>query len=77
MELLFGAIVSLLVELLKKRFDTEKWMTLSLVVVLALLAGLYRFVAQDFGFWEQTIQVLSYAGAFYAFIIKNLEDLKE
>ncbi len=75
-ELFLGAIVSLLVEFVKTTFGTKKWITISLAVLLSLLAGLYMWSAKSFGFWQPTIQILGFAGAAYTFIIKNIEDIK-
>lgn len=71
--LVFGGVaVSLLVQWLKKAFGTAKVGTMTIVVVLALVGGIGFQLLSHYGLWEAFIQVLVSAGAFYAFIVKNV-----
>ena len=69
MEILLGALVSVVSQLSKKVFGTGEYQTLGTVAGLSLVtAGLYTWLGSA-GYWESVQQVLTTAGAFYAFII--------
>jgi hypothetical protein len=76
MEIIIGAAVSLIVQLLKQKF-TSQWQTLAFLLVLSIgAAGLYTvFVAVDY--WATTANILIIAGAFYAYIIQRFETKSE
>ncbi len=70
MELLIGAVVSLLVQALKQK---SEWHALAIVALLSFVAaGLYNALVAA-GYWETVLQVLLTAGAFYAFVIQRFE----
>lgn len=72
--LIFGGVaVSLLVELIKRKFGTSDTVTMSAVILLSLGGGAAFYFLKMFGLWEAVLQVLLSAGAFYAFIIRNLK----
>lgn len=71
---LAGAVVSLLSLVLKKYFKTKPIATLAIVLVLSLVGGFAVEYIKTAGYWNSLIQILTTAGAFYAFIIKNITD---
>lgn len=73
MEILFGALVSFIVEGLKRKLGTDEWQTLGVLLIVALGAGLFKHLAVEFGFWQSFIEIIAYAGASWAFIIKRFE----
>jgi len=74
--LVFGGIaVSLLIEFVKNKLKLSAFGIMATVVVLSLLGGLAYQALLAFGYWEAFIGVVASAGAFYAFIIKNVKDL--
>lgn len=74
MELILGAIVSVIAQIAKKVLGTSEWKNLALVAVLALVAaGGYHFFTYV-GYWDIVQQVLITSGAFYAFIISRFPD---
>lgn len=70
-----GVLVSLIVELTKKKFNLNMAGTMVFVAVLSLVGGVAYKVLLAYGMWEAVIGVLAAAGAFYAFIIKNVKDI--
>lgn len=73
MEIIVGALVSVIAQLTKKYVPGE-WAKMLLVVVLCLAAaGIYTTLTA-FGYWQTFATVLITAGAFYAFIIQRFEN---
>jgi len=72
MEIIIGASVSILVQLIKKYLEstTEK---LIAVVILSLVAGTVYYLYSPTEYWHQSIQILGFAGAFYTYIIQRFE----
>lgn len=66
-----GIIVSLIVQYIKNKMGTATTGTMLWVVGLSLLGGLAYSVLVHFGYWQSVVGVLTAAGAFYAFVIKN------
>jgi len=66
-----GAIVSLITQAIKKYAGTSEYMTIAAVVVLSLLAGAVYFFLGNTAFWPHFIQVLTFAGAVYAYFIQR------
>ncbi len=73
--LLGGVVVSILVEFLKTFLKTSRGLTILILIVLSLLTAIIYHSLQVLGYWESVWQILVYAGAVYAFIIKNAETL--
>jgi len=70
-----GVLISLVIQLLKKRLALTSTGVMVTVVVLSLLGGVaYRYLL-SYGLWESFIAVITSAGAFYAFILKNISDV--
>jgi hypothetical protein len=69
MELLTGAIVSIVVQIVKKYFGTSEYMTLGVLAVLTIVAaGAYTYLTAA-GYWQTALQILITAGAFYTIVI--------
>lgn len=72
--LLAGAVVSLLTLGVKKYAGTSSVGSLAAVLAFSLVAAGGSYFLQRAGMWESTLQILTTAGAFYAYFIKNGED---
>ena len=73
MEIILGAVVSLITQGIKKYFGTSELGSLAAVVIISLIgAGAYYFLANSI-YWETLSQIFISAGAFYAFIIKRFQ----
>lgn len=72
--LIIGAIVSLIVQAIKKFAGTSEFWTLFAVVVVSLIGGGLWWVAENqTAYWGTFLQILTAAGAVYTFIIKRFE----
>jgi len=72
-----GVLISLITQGFKinqkKKGEDSRFRTTAFLVLLALVgAGLFQIISA-LGYWEIVWGVLVTAGAFYAFIIKNVE----
>lgn len=75
MEYILGIIVSLLVVYLKKKYKTEEYKTLAVLLGLSLgVSGAYVFLRDYTEFLPTIIQILETAGVFYAFVILRFKD---
>lgn len=73
MDILIGAIVSVIVEIIKKLTGTKEWVTLLFVLLTSIVAaGIYAFLIQT-TLWDKILPVLGYAGAIYVYIIRRFE----
>lgn len=71
--LIFGGVaVSLVIEFISQKFGPKSFITMALVVLFSLLGGVAFYFLKMFGLWEASLQILVSAGAFYAFIIRNI-----
>lgn len=70
-----GVIVSLVVQFAKNKFKLNAAGVLAFVAVLSLIGGGAYKALLAYGMWEAFVGVIVSAGAFYAFIIKNIKDL--
>ncbi|MFA5050996.1 MAG: hypothetical protein WC499_02680 [Patescibacteria group bacterium] len=71
-----GVVVSLLVSYLKNKFVLQGNSVLLLVAVIALIGAFIYSTLLQFGYWDAVLNVIVYAGAFYAFIVKTIQDNK-
>jgi len=71
--LFLGVLVSAVVQLIKKYAGTNTLTTVIATVILALGAAIASQVLSYYGWTEAFMQILTTAGAFYAFIIRNIE----
>lgn len=75
MEIFLGVIVSTLVQWLKNKYGTSKVGTMAIVIGLALAGALGVSLLNHYGLWDSFWKIIVMAGAFYGFIIKNIEDI--
>lgn len=68
-----GMAVSLFIELLKTQFKLSGLETGFVVFILSLISAVVYYLLNMYGLLEAVIQILATAGAFYAFIVKNLK----
>ena len=68
-----GAVVSLIVQGIKNYAGTSTYGTLASVVVISGLAGWGYFLVKDTSFWPSFVQILTFAGAIYTYLIKRFE----
>lgn len=70
-----GAVVSVVVQGIKKYSGTTSLKTGAVLVGLSLVSGIGLFYAKQYGIWDSALQVLVYAGATYGLIVKNLREV--
>lgn len=70
-----GVIVSLVVQFAKNKLKLNAAGVLAFVAILSLLGGVAYKALLAYGMWEAFVGVVVSAGAFYAFIIKNIKDI--
>lgn len=73
MELILGAVVSLIVQGLKKKFIISEYVTLLVVLTISIAASVAYTTLVAVGMWETVAQVLITAGAFYSFVLARFE----
>lgn len=73
MLIIFGALVSLLVQILKNVAKTSEYMTLAIVIGVSLFAAGAYYMLTAFNLWMAFAAILTIAGAIYAFIIARFE----
>jgi hypothetical protein len=69
-----GIVVSLLVQLIKKKTGTSNLGTLTAVVGLSILGGVAYEALMHYGLWQAAVSILTSAGAFYAFVIRSVSE---
>ncbi len=70
-----GVLVSLLVQAVKTKWKLNAFGIMVFVAVLSLIGGFAYKAMLAYGLWEAFIGVVVSAGAFYAFILKNIQDV--
>jgi len=69
--LIVGAVVSLIVQFINKKFGLKSLKAIAAVVVVSLIAGIiYDFLGRA-GFLERSIEILASASAVYALLISR------
>jgi hypothetical protein len=68
-----GAVVSVIVQLVKKYWKTDRLGSLIIVLVLSLIGGYGSWYLKHEGLWESVVQIVGSCAAVYAFVIKNIE----
>lgn len=72
MEIIVGALVSLITQVLKQ-YSSSTYLTMGIVLVLSLIgAGVYTALVSA-GYWQSFANILVLAGAIYTFIIARFE----
>lgn len=67
-----GAIISGIVQVLKKSVGSSGWKSVSIVTLISFVVGAGYWFLKDYGFWDTFLQILVYANAVYALLIKQL-----
>lgn len=67
-----GALVSVLVTLLKSKITSDPGRLLTVAVFALVGAGVYVWLT-DSHYWATFVQILVWAGAIYTYIIRQLE----
>lgn len=73
MEYIIGVIVSLVVQFIKKKWPSDTTTTMLVVLTVSFIGAASYVLLMDTPFWPTILQVITVAGAFYAFIIKRFE----
>lgn len=73
MELITGAIVSLIVEVVKKWTGSTEWATLGILAVLSLAAAGVSVALQGTSYWPMVLQTITTAAGFYALIVQRFK----
>lgn len=74
MDIILGAVVSLLVQGIKKYFLTDEYTTLVIVVGVSFLGAILYVWLIHAGLWESFLRILVAAGAMYTYIIQRFKD---
>lgn len=74
MEVIIAVAVSLVVQGVKKYFGTDTFGTLLTVLILSLAGGFVYYVSSSAAWWSSFLQILTYAGAIYTYIIRRFEN---
>lgn len=68
-----GAVVSLLVQWLKKKYGTEGLKTTGIVLALSLLAGTAYYFLEGTEMWGAFLHILATASTAYALVFNQLK----
>lgn len=71
MEVIIGVIVSLVAEVIRRKAKSDEYLTLGFVVLLSLAAGAIYVFIKDTPVLPVVLSILTYAGAFYAYIMRR------
>lgn len=72
MEIILGAVVSVLIQLIKKYFDTSSWQSWGIAIVVSVAVAIIYTGLIKTGFWDSFLQILTVAGAVYSYIISMM-----
>lgn len=70
--ILSGVLVSLTTEIIKRKNQYDKAMTLWTLVILAVVVALLAHFIMDYYFWTSFGWIMIFAGAFYAYVLRNI-----
>lgn len=69
-----GALVSVVVQIIKNKYGTNSSGTLLSVLIISIISGAaYYYIMNHTSLLQPIIQILAFAGAVYTFIIKRFE----
>jgi len=72
--IVIGALVSVVVQIIKNKYGTNSTGTLLSVLIISIASGaVYFYVVNHTSLLQPIIQILAFAGAVYTFIIKRFE----
>jgi len=69
---LSGIVVSIVTEILRKKKKKDKVRTLWTLLVMSVAVSLLTYVILDYVFWTSLVWILVFAGAFYAYFLRNI-----
>jgi len=70
--ILSGVVVSLVTEILKKKQGKDKALTLWTLLALSVVVSLIAMFVLDYYFWTTLGWIIVFAGAFYAYVLRNI-----
>lgn len=73
MEIIIGAVVSLIVQFIKRYAGTSEYQTLGMVLLVSFVGAAGYVLLSGTPFWPVIMQVVVVAGAFYAYIIQRFQ----
>lgn len=73
MEIFIAAIVSVIVQLVKKYLGTSNTWTMATLLAISLLAGWGVWALQNTGYWESVVQVGILSAGFWALVIRRID----
>jgi len=68
-----GAVVSLIVQIIKNKYGTNTTGTLTAVMALSLVTGTVYYLIKDTSYFTAIVSILGFAGAVYTYILKRFE----
>jgi len=72
--IVIGALVSVVVQIIKNKFGTNSTGTLASVLIISIVSGAaYFYIVNHTSLLQPIIQILAFAGAVYTFIIKRFQ----
>lgn len=69
-----GILISLLITIIKSKVKTGTTGSMLIVVGISLIGSAAYTALTHFGYWDAFLKIITIAGAFYAYIIKNVKD---
>jgi hypothetical protein len=72
MEIILGAVTSLVTQWLKNKYGGG-WQSMAILFCVTLVAASIYTALVSAGYWETVANVFITAGAFYAFVIQRFE----
>ena len=70
--ILSGVVISLVTEYLKKKGGNDKIHTLWTVLLLSTIVSVIAVLVLDYHFWPTLGWIVVFAGAFYAYVLRNI-----
>lgn len=71
--IVIGAIVSVIVQIIKSKYGTNSTGTLVAVTGISLIAGTAYYFIKDTPYLQTVLSILGFAGAVYTYIIRRFE----
>lgn len=71
--IVIGAIVSLIVQVIKNKYGTNSTGTLVAVTAVSLVAGTAYYFIKDTAYLQTVLSILGFAGAVYTYILRRFE----
>lgn len=71
--IVIGAVVSLIVQVIKNKYGTNTTGTLVSVMGISLVAGTAYYFIKDTAYFQTVLSILGFAGAIYTYILRRFE----